>query len=74
LGAALLLIAPESRYPTALRVIGAVALAAAGSGALLGRERATRFISWWMARGHGFVRGWCAVAGIFGAFLVIAVA
>jgi hypothetical protein len=72
LGVVLLAAAPECRFPTAIRVLGFVALIAAASGLLLGRARLEAFVGWWLDRPAGFVRGWCVVALAFGGFLIYA--
>jgi hypothetical protein len=72
LGIALIVAAPESRFPQTIRVLGIVALAAAAAGALLGRERLTAFVAWWTEQSPGFVRGWSIVALAFGGFLISA--
>ncbi len=73
LGAALLASAGASRFPAAMRALGAVALAAAVVLALMGPSRLESLVQWWAKRSFTVIRVWCALALGFGAFLVHAV-
>jgi len=72
LGIALLVAAPECRYPLAMQVIGVISLLAAAAGLVMGRARLDAFVDWWARRPPGFVRAWAVVAIAFGGFLVFA--
>jgi len=74
LGILLLVAADDTRFPWAMRILGAVSLVAAVSLPIIGYARLRAFVDWWLARPAGFVRGWSAVACLFGAFLVYAAA
>jgi hypothetical protein len=74
MGLALLTVAPVSRFPTALYVIGWIALIAAVVAVCLGRRRLQAFIDWWIERfTPALVRVWIGLAFAFGAFLIYAV-
>jgi len=72
LGVALLIAAPDCRYPEAMRAIGIIALVAAAAGLVIGRARLDAFVDWWASRPLGFIRAWTVIAIAFGAFLVYA--
>lgn len=73
LGIALLETAASSAFPSTLRVLGVLSLAAAVAIPVMGLERLRRFVDWWVARPVGFIRVWAFVATVFGGFLVYAV-
>ena len=73
-GAALLLAAPSSRAPRALRLLGLVMLVAGLTTPLFGIDRARAMLDWWSAWGPTFMRVWAGLAVAFGAFVVYAVA
>ena len=74
LGLALILSAPESRFPSAFLVLGWVAIAAGVAAAFLGRERLRRFIDWWVERfSPATIRLWVLFAMAFGGFLIYGV-
>ncbi len=73
LGIALFLVAPESRAPEFLRVIGVVSIVAGLATPLVGPVRIGRLVDWWTARPAGVVRAWAAFAMAFGLALVWAV-
>lgn len=71
LGIALIVGAPESRYPIPFAVIGWIAIVAAMSAILIGRARLERFVEWWIRRFTPFiVRLWLLIALAFAAFLI----
>jgi hypothetical protein len=72
-GVLLLLVAGSSRFPTALQILGAIAIASAALVLLLGTERLQKFVDWWVDRPDGIIRARALAAEIFGAFLVYAV-
>jgi hypothetical protein len=74
LGAALIVAAPASRFPTVFLVLGWIAIAAAIAAMLMGRERLRRFVDWWIERfSPAGVRFWVLLALAFGAFLIYGV-
>lgn len=74
MGATLIVAAPDSRLPQALRVLGAIVFAAGVITPFLGVERVERIVAWWSARPALFQRAWAALPLAFGAFVVWAVA
>jgi hypothetical protein len=72
LGILLLGAASETRFPTAVGAVGALSLLSAGTALFVGRERARRFVDWWLAKPDSFVRGGSLLACAFGAFLIYA--
>ena len=73
LGVALFLVAPTSKAPDLVLVIGIITVAAAVTAPLLGIERIGRLVDWWSARSSIALRAWAAFALAFGLFLVWAV-
>jgi hypothetical protein len=73
IGLVLLRVAPASRAPLALRVLGWLAVIAGLVTPFVGVERARDMIEWWLARDSAVVRVWAAVAAAFGGFLLYAV-
>ena len=75
LGLAIVAVAPTSRVPRTLRVVGYLVVVSGAGSALIGMlavERADALIQWWVAQGLGVVRlTGVGVAG-FGAFLAYA--
>jgi len=74
IGVAFFSAAPESRAPEALRILGAVIIAAGVVTLFLGRERFRRLLDWWSTQGSGFVRAWAAIAVVLGLLLTYAFA
>lgn len=72
LGMLLLAGAAYTRFPWVVGGLGVLSLLAAVAIPFIGYERLRRFVEWWMERPPGFIRGWAAVACIFGAFLIYA--
>jgi hypothetical protein len=73
-GAVLFIIAPDSRAPDALHVIGGLVFVFGVITPFVGVRRSRRWLEWWSARGLNFMRAWAAVAIVFGSFLIYAVA
>jgi len=68
----LILAAPLSRTPTALRTIGYIILVAGITTALMGSvamERAHAIVDWWLQQGSGVVRLTCLLVSALGAFI-----
>ena len=72
-GALLLWVAPVSRVPRTLRVIGAVIIVAGLLTPLFGIERTQHVIDWWASQQGLFLRAWGGIAVLSGSFLVYAV-
>lgn len=70
MGALLLWVADELRYPQVMRILGVVAIAAALGILVAGRARLDRLVDWWMRLDDGLLRLSAAFAAAFGAFLV----
>jgi len=73
-GVILVLVAPSSRAPRVLRLLGLIMLVAGLTTPLFGVDRARAMLDWWSARGPGFMRLWAGLAVAVGAFVVYAVA
>ena len=74
LGAALIVSAPDSRFPLVFLTLGWVAIAAAIAAALLGRVRLRRFVNWWVEWfSPSTARLWLLFAIAFGAFIIYGV-
>jgi len=74
LGFALLVAAPTSRFPSVLLIVAWIAIVAAVSVVLMGRERLRKFVDWWLARfTPAVIRVWLLFALAFGGFLVYGV-
>ncbi len=69
-GIVLLLVASQSRFPDAFRVLGIISLVAAMAAPFLGFDRLQRFVQKWAKRSPGFIRGWSVMAAAFGVFLL----
>jgi hypothetical protein len=73
LGVALWFAAPTSRAPDALRILGALAVAAGLLTPFVGLERSRKLLEWWGSRGGGFTRVWSCFAFAFGLLLIYSV-
>jgi hypothetical protein len=73
-GVVLVLVAPSSRAPRVLRLLGVVMLVAGLTTPLFGVDRAHAMLDWWSARGSTFMRLWAGLPVALGAFVVYAVA
>ena len=73
LGSALIVAAPGSRVPDAVRVLGIVIFLAGVVTPWFGLERVQRVVTWWSERGRPFQRAWASLALILGLFLAYAV-
>jgi hypothetical protein len=72
-GAILFLVAPTSRAPDVVRIIGIIAFVAGLITPFFGLERFRRLLNWWSARGPAFIRVWGGFALAFGLWLAYAV-
>jgi hypothetical protein len=73
-GVILVLVAPSSRAPRVLRLLGFIVLVAGFTTPFFGVDRARAMLDWWSAAGPGFMRLWAGLAVALGAFVVYAVA
>ena len=73
IGAALIIFAPGSRFPTVLLILGWVSIAAATILALMGRTNFKRLMSWALGLIDSFGRIAGVFAALFGGFLIYAV-
>lgn len=74
LGLLLVWVAPSSRAPTTLRIIGALAVVAGLITPVFGWERSLLVLDWWSNQGAVFMQIAMGLAIIFGLFLTYAVA
>ena len=74
IGLVLITAAASSRLPRTLRILGALIVVGGVFTAFLGVERARAMVDWWSAQGPIVMRGWAALAMIFGLFIIYAVA
>lgn len=74
LGATLLIVAPTSKFPSALLIIGWIAFAAAVGVVLMGRERLRKLLQWFFDKfSPARIRAWLLIAVAFGGFLIYGV-
>ena len=73
LGIALLMCAAESKYPTAVLILGWITIVAAFVIGIMGRNNFKRLISWALSLPNSFKRIGGFLAILFGVFLVHAV-
>ena len=73
LGAALILAAAGSKFPTVFQVLGWLTLAAAVGLLFVGRERLARFVDWFDRFSPLLIRLWLLLGIAFGVFLVYGV-
>lgn len=73
LGIILILVGPNSRFPSVIQLIGVIAIVGAIAIPLIGAERIQSIISWWLRQPTWFIRMWSVVVIIFGGFLIFSV-
>ena len=74
LGIALIIAAPDSRFPLVFPIVGWVAIVAGVAAVFIGRERLRRFTNWWFERfSPPSIRLWLLFAMAFGGFLIYGV-
>ena len=74
LGVTLLIAAPTSNHPSALLIIGWIAIAAGIGVLLMGRQRLRNFVQWFLDRfSPTLIRVWLLFAVAFGGFLIYGV-
>jgi hypothetical protein len=69
LGGALLLAAPASGAPRAIRAVGVIILVAGLMTPFFGPNRFRGILEWWSAQGPMFMRAWAGVALAFGSIM-----
>jgi hypothetical protein len=69
-GVALWFVAPSSRTPLVLKILAVVVIAAGVLMPLMGYPRYEALLAWWQRQPLVFVRSWCFVAIVFGAFVL----
>ena len=65
--------APLARHPMVFQGIAIVALIAAFTMLIVGKERLLRMVDWWAERGAATLRGWMLLGLLFGGYLLWAV-
>ncbi len=73
IGLVLARVAPVSRAPKTLRILGVIAVIAGVVTLFLGTERAQAILEWWSAQGPGFIRLWAGLPLVLGGFIAYAV-
>ena len=73
LGGALIMFAPESRYPTAILILGWISIVAASVLGIMGRTNFKRLMSWALSVAPSFGRIGGILTILFGGFLIHAV-
>ena len=73
LGMALIVSAPDSRFPLTFEILGWFAIVAAVIILFLGRERLRKFLGWFEHFSHAAIRLWLLFGIAFGAFLIYAI-
>ncbi len=73
-GTVLVLVAASSRTPRALRLLGFLIVIAGLITPFVGADRARAMVDWWSGQGGLLIRGWAALAVVFGIFIVYGVA
>jgi hypothetical protein len=69
IGLVLAKVAPVSRAPKALRVLGVIAVLGGVATLFLGTERAQAILEWWSAHGPLFIRMGAGIALVLGGFI-----
>jgi len=73
LGAALIVVAPDSRLPLVFEILGCFAIVAAVIILFAGRDRLRRFVAWFEQSSQAMIRVWLLFGAAFGAFLIYAI-
>jgi len=73
IGLVLVAVAPVSRFPIGLRVLGAIAFLGGLVTPLLGVPRARAIVDWWTAHGPAIMRVWSLVAVAIRIFVALSV-
>jgi hypothetical protein len=72
IGLVLARVAPVSRAPTTLRILGVIAVIGGVATLFLGAERAQVILEWWPAQGPVFIRLGAGIALVLGGFIAYA--
>lgn len=72
IGLVLACVAPVSRAPTTLRILGVIAVIAGVATLFIGAERAQAILEWWSGQGPVFLRLGAGVALVLGSFIAYA--
>ena len=72
-GAVLFFVAPGSRAPRVLRVLGSLIIIAGLFTPFFGIERSRAMFDWWSTQDSMFTRAWAILAVVFGLFTIYAV-
>lgn len=73
IGLVLARVAPVSRAPKTLRILGVIAVVGGVTTLFLGTERAQAILEWLSAQGPAFIRFWAGFALVLGGFIAYAV-
>lgn len=73
LGGALIIVAPESRFPLVFEALGWFAIVAAAAIAIMGRKRLRNFVAWFKNTSTIVIRVWLIFGAAFGVFLFFGV-
>ena len=73
LGLALIIAAPDSRFPLIFQALGWIAIVAAAVLAFMGRERIRRLVAWFERFSPPIIRVWLLFGMAFGGFLIFGV-
>lgn len=65
--------APLARHPLVFQIIAVVALLAAFTMLIAGKERLLRMVGWWTERSAAIQRGWLLLGLVFGGYLLWAI-
>ncbi len=72
LGAAFWLVAPATRGPALVRVLGVLMIAIGLAIPLVGRRRLAPFVDWWVERPDGWIRAFAPLAVLLGVLVALA--
>ncbi len=73
LGLALIIAAPDSRFPLIFQALGWIVIVAAAVLAFMGRERIRRLVAWFERFSPPIIRMWSLFGVAFGGFLIFGV-
>lgn len=72
IGLVLAYLAPVSRAPTTLRILGVMTVIAGVATLFVGAERARAILEWWLSQGSVFLRLGAGLALVLGSFITYA--
>ena len=73
LGLHLIAIAPFSKFPLAIKILGYIAIIAAIAIPVIGKERIDKLLKWFEQSGETLIRAWLLAGIVFAGFLLYAV-